>query len=95
MSKKLTAFAFLACLLFSANVVFAQTCEVDNKLPMDPVEQVCCCKEDKPNHFVCKPMPNTNDRKCPGKIVAAGDADYKVKIATQKNETCVCQFIKK
>ena len=95
MSKKLLVLAIAAGLLLVSARSFALDCQHDNKVSMDPKTQICCCKEGPTNHFACKPMGDKGDKKCPGKVVAAGDELNTTKISTQANDTCVCQFDKK
>lgn len=95
MSKKLIALAVTAGLLLCTGKSFAQTCQADNKVPMSPSTQCCCCKESPANHFVCKPMSDKGDKKCPGVQAALGDDLFKTKISTQANDTCVCAFDKR
>lgn len=92
MSKKLVVLAFLAYSILGVSNAYALDCEHDNKVSMNPATQVCCCKEDRTDHYICKPMTDKGDKKCPGTQQAAGDELYTKKVSTQTNDTCVCQF---
>lgn len=98
MFKKLIVLVLLANLGLGVNNAYALTCKDDNKVSMNPDTEVCCCKKttetDINETYECKPMENTNNGKCPGKEVAEGDANYKTKISTKTNDTCICKLTK-
>ncbi len=101
MTKKLLTIAILAG-IFSGSLIpnraFALDACQNNTRPLTQTQD-CCCKETVKNSYVCQPMTTKLDKKCPGVISSTltqtekdENAKYTVKISTQKDDSCICQF---